>query len=128
MRMTMRNVVGSLLFLAIGIPYVGFLVNGEMPFIEDERGMSAVGLVLGAAAYLVLRAGDPLDRIGKAEAAVAIVSLALGLSALVLAETAAAATLLAVFMGSLLVLWAFELADHAGLIHHGPSGMTPVRG
>ena len=128
MRMTMRDVVGSLLFLAIGIPYVGFLVDGEMPFVEDERGMSAVGLVLGAAAYFVLRSGDPLDRIGKAEATVAIVSLALGLSALVFAETAAAATLLAVFMGSLVVLWAVELADHAGLIHHGPRGMTPVRG
>lgn len=119
MRKTMRDVVGSLLFLAIGIPYVGFLVNGEMPFVQDERGMSAVGLILGAAAYLVLRNGDPLDRIGKVEATVAVVSLALGLTALVFAETAAAAALLAAFMGSLVVVWAFELADHAGWVSHG---------
>jgi hypothetical protein len=122
----MRDVVGSLLFLAIGIPYVGFLVNGEMPFVQDERGMSAVGLILGAAAYLVLRKGDPLDRIGKVEAAVAIVSLALGLSALGFAETTAAAVLLAAFMGSLVVLWAVELADHAGWVRLGarPEPMT----
>lgn len=118
MRKTMRDVVGSLLLLAIGIPYVGFLANGEMPFIKDERGMSATGLILGAAAYLVLRQGDPLDRIGKAEAAVAVVSLALGLSALAFAETTAAPVLLAVFMGSLVVLWVSELADHAGWLPH----------
>ncbi|KGN41365.1 hypothetical protein [Knoellia aerolata] len=115
--------MGSLLFLAIGIPYVGFVINGEMPFVEDERGMSAVGLILGAAAYLVLRKGDPLDRVGKLEAAVAIVSLALGLAALAFAETAAAAALLATFMGSLVVLWAVELVDHAGWVRHG----TPTR-
>ena len=128
MRMTVRDVVGSLLVLAIGIPYVGFLVNGEMPFVEDERGMSAVGLVLGAAAYLVLRKGDPLDRLGKTEAVIAIVSLALGLSALVFAETAAAATLLALFMGSLVVLWATELADHAGWIPQGHTAETMAHG
>lgn len=128
MRMTVRDVVGSLLFLAIGIPYVGFLVNGEMPFVQDERGMSAVGLVLGTAAYLVLRKGDPLDRLGKTEAAIAIVSLALGLSALVFAETAAAATLLALFMGSLVVLWVTELAGHAGWIHLGHPAGTMAHG
>ena len=128
MRMTVRDVVGSLLFLAIGIPYVGFLVNGEMPFVEDERGMSAVGLVLGAAAYFVVRKGDPLDRLGKTEAAIAIVSLVLGLSALVFAETAAAATLLALFMGSLVVLWATELADHAGWIRENHPAATMAHG
>ena len=54
MRLTLRDLVATILVAAVGVPYVGYLVNGEMPFIKDPRGMSAVGLVLGAAA-----AGDP---------------------------------------------------------------------
>lgn len=61
------------------------------------------------------------------ETAVAIVSLALGLVALAFAEAAAAEVLLAVFMGSILVVFAFELTDHAGLVRHGhPGGLTHV--
>ena len=36
---------------------LGYLVNGEMPFVKDPRGMSAVGLLLGQAAFLVLERG-----------------------------------------------------------------------
>jgi hypothetical protein len=81
---------------------VGYLINGEMPFIKDPRGMSATGLVLGVVAYLVMRRGDLFDRVRKGESALAAVSLVLGLVALGLAETAAAEVLLAVFMGSIL--------------------------
>lgn len=120
MGLKLRDLVGSLLVLAIAVPYVGYLVRGEMPLVQDPRGMSAIGLLLGAAAFLVLRSGDELDRFGKGEVGLAVVSLALGLAALVLAETAAAEVLLAVFMGSILVVWLLEIADHAGLVHaHG---------
>jgi hypothetical protein len=116
MKLTLRDLVATILVAAIGVPYVGYLLNGEMPFIKDPRGMSAVGLVLGAAAYLVLRGGDAFDRVGKVETAAAAVSLAIGLAALAFAETAAAGVLLAVFMGSIAVVWALELADHAGWV------------
>lgn len=56
-----------MLVLAIGVPYMGYLINGEMPFIKDPRGMSAVGLVLGTIAYLVRRAANARDRVGRAE-------------------------------------------------------------
>ena len=115
MRLRMRDLIGTLLVAAIGVPYVGYLINGEMPFIKDPRGMSAVGLVLGIIAFLVMRAGDAFDRLGKAETGVAMLSLALGVVAFVLAETAAAEVLLAVFMASILVMWAMELLDHAGV-------------
>jgi hypothetical protein len=72
-----------------------------MPLIQDPRGMSATGLVLGVLAFQVLRRGHALDRIGKVEIGLGLVSLALGLVALILAETAAAEILLAVFMGSI---------------------------
>jgi hypothetical protein len=128
MKLTLRDLVATILVAAIAIPYVGYLVNGEMPFIKDARGMAGVGLVLGAAAYLVMRAGTPFDRLGKMETAVAVVSLVLGLVALAFAEAAAAEVLLAVFMGSIFVVWAVELMDHAGVFsgHGHPSGLTHV--
>ncbi|HSO53384.1 MAG TPA: hypothetical protein VL330_11665 [Actinomycetes bacterium] len=78
--------------------------------------MSATGLVLGVVAYLVMRRDDLFDRVGKAETALAGVSLVLGIVALALAETAAAEVLLAVFMASILIVWAVELMDHAGIL------------
>ena len=122
MRLTLRDLVATALLLAIGIPYVGYLVAGEMPLVDDARGMAAVGLLLGAIMFLVLRTGDESDRAGKLESGLAVVSLAFGLVALASAETGAAEVLLAVFMVSLLAVWAVEVADHSGLVHwHGPT-------
>jgi uncharacterized membrane protein YfcA len=117
MRLTIRDAIATVLVLAIGVPYVGYLVNGEMPFIKDARGMSATGLVLGAIAFLVLRTGNARDRVGQGETVGAVVSMILGVAALVFAEAGAAEVLLAVFMVSILVVFAFEVADHAGLVH-----------
>lgn len=117
MKLTLRDLVATLLVVAIAVPYIGYLMNGSMPYIEDPRGMSAVGLLLGAVAFLVMRSGDELDRAGKAEAGIALASLVLGLVALAFAETAAAEALLAVFMVSILVVWAVEMIDHAGVTH-----------
>lgn len=117
MRLTIRDLIATVLMLAIAIPYVGYLIRGEMPFIEDPRGMSAVGLLLGTTGFIALRTGDAFDRAGKLETAAALVSLGLGLAALALSETAAAEVLLAVFMASILAVWAIEMADHAGVVH-----------
>jgi len=116
MRLKIRDLVATILVAAIAVPYIGYLINGEMPFIKDPRGMSATGLVLGVAAYLVLRRGDLSDRVGKAETGLAVLALVLGVVALALAETAAAEVLLAVFMGSILIVCAVELMDHAGIL------------
>ena len=116
MRLKSKDLLASILFAAIAVPYVGYLINGEMPFIKDPRGMSATGLALGVVAYLVIRRDDLSDRVGKAETALAGTSLVLGIVALVLAETAAAEVLLAVFMASILIVWAVELMDHAGIL------------
>lgn len=130
MRLQARDLVATALVLAIAVPYVGYLVNGSMPYVEDARGMAAVGLLLGALAFVVMRSGDQLDRAGKVEAGIALVSLALGLVALAFAETAAAEVLLAVFMVSVLVVWAVEMVDHAGVTHwhHAPAHVPVHRG
>jgi hypothetical protein len=116
MRLKIRDLMATILVAAIAVPYIGYLINGEMPFIKDLRGMSATGLVLGAVAFLVLRRDDAFDRVGKAETGLAVLALVLGVVALALAETAAAEVLLAVFMGSILIVWAVELLDHAGIL------------
>jgi hypothetical protein len=121
MRVKIRDLVATILVAAIAVPYIGYLVNGEMPFIKDPRGMAGTGLVLGIVAFLVLRSGDAFDRTGKVEVGLATVALALGVVTLVLAETAAAEVLLAVFMGSILVVWTVELLDHFGVL---PAGHT----
>ena len=116
MKLKVKDLVATVLVAAIAVPYVGYLIDGEMPFVKDPRGMSAVGLILGIASYLVIERGDTFDKVDKAESGLALVSLALGVVALALAETAAAEVLLAVFMGSILVVWAVKLADHAGVL------------
>ena len=117
-----RDWVATLLVAAIAVPYIGYLIRGEMPFIEDPRGMSATGLVLGVAAYLTMTWGDAFDRAGKAETAAAAVALVLGIAAVAFAETAAAETLLAVFMAAIVLVWAMKMVDHMGLVHwHEPT-------
>ena len=116
MKLRLRDLLATLLVVAIAVPYIGYLINGEMPFVQDPRGMAAIGLVLGAAAYLIFRSGNAHDRVGLWENIVALVAMALGLLAVVLAETAFAEVLLAVFMGSIAVVLVLELTDHAGLL------------
>ena len=115
MRARMKDLVGTILVAAIAVPYIGFLVRGEMPLIKDPRGMSATGLVLGAVAFLVLRYGDGVDAAGRFEIGLGLGSLALGLVALLLAESAVAELLLAAFMASILLVWASELTGHLDL-------------
>ena len=116
MKLKMKDLVATVIVAAVAVPYVGYLVNGEMPFVQDPRGMAAVGLLLGGAAYVVLERGDSRKGRDVAEMALAAGSLALGVIALALAETAAAEVLLAIFMGSILVVWAVKLTDHIGML------------
>lgn len=123
MRLRARDLIGTILVAAIAVPYIGYLVNGEVPFVKDPRGMSATGLILGAIAFAVMRSGDELDRLGRTEIGVAAISLTLGVVTLVLAETGAAEVLLALFMASIAVVWLMEALDHVGTLPgHHPAG------
>ena len=118
-----RDLLATLLIAAIGIPYVGYLVRGEMPFIKDPRGMSAVGLILGVAAFVVA-ARKVQHSAQRALTFVAATSLVVGIVALGLAETAAGEALLAVFMGTIAVAWLIELS---GYIRPGTAGREGLR-
>jgi hypothetical protein len=67
MKLKLKDLLATILFAAIAVPYVGYLINGEMPFIKDPPGTAATGLVLASVAFLVMRRDDLFDRIGKTE-------------------------------------------------------------
>jgi hypothetical protein len=63
--------------------------------------------------------------VGKMQIALAVASLALGITAMVVAETAAAELLLALFMASIAEVWFVEMVDHSGVNHwHFPTGVA----
>ena len=124
MKWSARDGIASLLVAAIVIPYVGYLAQGEMPFIEDPRGMSAVALVLGVAAFLVAGAMISPGAWGKVEIVLALVTLTVGIVALVFAEAAAAEALLAAFIVMIVADWAVTMLDHGGFL--GGAGTPPA--
>lgn len=115
MKLRLRDLLATLLVLAVGVPYVVYLATGALPTsIGDFGGMAFVGLVLGSAAFLVQSSGDRLDRPARMEEAVAAVVFVIGLLALVLSEAGAAVAevMIAVFMSAILVVWALETLNH----------------
>jgi hypothetical protein len=120
MKFSIRDGLASLAVAAILVPYIGFLTNGSMPFIKDPRGMSATVLVLGAVAFLFAGQFSTATPIGITEIVLMAASLALGVAAVLAAETAAAYTLLAFAVGAVVVTWAVQLLHHIGMVHTGP--------
>jgi hypothetical protein len=111
-RLTIKDGIATLAILAVLIPYVGYLIRGEMPFVEDPRGMAAVGLVGFLIAYFAW--GPRLEsRFGKMMFWAVVATLGIGIAALLIG-TEGSAALLAVFIGAILVVWAAETLFDAG--------------
>lgn len=103
MRITSRSVIATVLVAAIVVPYLGYLAWGDMPFVEDPRGMAAIGLLLGLAAAAVAgRAALEPEPMHRAALGSGIVALVLGIAAL-LAETSE--LLLALFIAAIVSTW-----------------------
>ncbi|MER7251376.1 hypothetical protein [Kribbella sp. NPDC000426] len=117
MTLRARDVVAMLLVVAVLVPYVGYLMNGQMPLIEDSSAMASTGLVLGGLAFWVIRGGGRPTRPGRAEAGSAALAIVLYILAIALSGTAAAELLLAAFVCSLLLVFALDLLDRGGPHH-----------
>jgi hypothetical protein len=111
MRPLFRNILATVLVAAIAVPYVGYLVRGSVPLVQDPRGMAGVGLVLGIGAVVVAgRAALRRDPAHRTAAAAGLLTAGLGVAA-VWAEDSQ--VLLAAFMIGIGVTWAAaELAAH----------------
>jgi prepilin signal peptidase PulO-like enzyme (type II secretory pathway) len=116
MRITRRDALATVVFAAILVPYVGYLIRGSMPFIEDPRGMAGVGLV-GLALSLVV--WDSTTKIGQVLFGLGLAALGLGIAALTVGGEGNE-TLLAAFIGSIGLVWALETLYHSGIIHGTP--------
>jgi hypothetical protein len=40
--LTGRDAVATILVAAIAVPYIGYLINGSMPFVQDPTGMAGI--------------------------------------------------------------------------------------
>jgi len=120
MRITYKDVVATLLIAAIVVPYIGYLAWGDMPFIQDPRGMAGTGLALGLAAAAVAgRAALDPEPAHRAALGSGIVALALGIAALAVGTSE---VLLALFIAAIVVTWALgEFAHTRGsVVAHSP--------
>ena len=117
MKLTRKDLIATLLIAAVVVPYVGYLIWGEMPFIQDPRGMAGVGIVgllLGFAAWgLGLR-----SPFGKVMLVLGVATLGLGVAA-ALVGAEGSELLLATFIGAIVVVWAIETVHDAGLLGAG---------
>ncbi|MGZ4121249.1 MAG: hypothetical protein ACXVQY_05465 [Actinomycetota bacterium] len=120
MHLTKRDALATVLIAALVVPYIGYLINGSMPFLKDARGMSGLGLLLGIIAIVVGgQAAFGRTRLGEVEIALSVATLGLGIAALWLESDA----ILVPFIVGIVMLWGLEILTHAGVvpIHSHPS-------
>lgn len=114
-RLTVRDGVATAALLAVLIPYVGYLIRGEMPFVEDSRGMAAVGIVGLLIAFAAW--GFRFETMfGKIMLWVVAATMALGVAALLIGVEGSG-LLLAFFIGAMVLVWLAETLFDAGKIH-----------
>src|SRR5690349_23359712 len=124
MKITYKDLIATLLVAAIVVPYLGFLAWGQVPLIQDARGMTGAGLLLGLGAAAVAgRAAFRRDVDHRTALGSGIVALLLGVTA-VWAETSA--VLLGFFMVAIVVTWALGeyAAHHTGVDTGRPMART----
>ena len=118
-----RDTIATVLVALIIAPYIGYLVNGSVPFVQDPRDMAALGLVLGLVAAVVL--GRPAFSggiLGRAAVLAGVGSAALGFGTLIWAEEGTfSEVLLAIFIGSIVLTWTLAILVDTGALHSGRS-------
>jgi hypothetical protein len=120
MRIGWSDGAAAMLVAAIVVPYIGYLVRGSMPFVQDPRSMAATGLLLGLAATAVVGREAFRGTWGVAAAFFAVASGAVGIVTFIRAEEGALSEgLLAVFMVAIVVAWALAELVRTRLVGNG---------
>mgnify|MGYP001282503467 CR=1 FL=1 len=109
MRFTWKDTAAAVLVAAIVVPYVGYLVGISIPFIQDARGMAAIGLVFGGIAVLLAgyAAFDP-GSLHRTALTTGVLALGLGVAA----AWTEYEYLLAAFVVAIVVTWALGTLIH----------------
>lgn len=102
-----RDLLASGLVIALVVLYLSHQAGG---IFQDARGMASAALILGGATVMLLLADDE-ETIGWFDLGIAVIGVVFGVAALMVTGSAAE-ILLASFVGSVLLLWGIELAEH----------------
>jgi hypothetical protein len=52
-KLTVRDLLATLIIAAVVVPFIGYSARGSMPFVQDPRGMAGVLIVGGLLAFAV---------------------------------------------------------------------------
>jgi hypothetical protein len=113
-KLTVRDLLATLITLAVVVPFIGYSVRGSMPFVQDPRGMSGVVIVGTVLAFVVF--GRKALGNGTFETimiTLGVLTLGFAVAALI-AETVWA--LLVPAMAGLVIMWALALMHDAGYV------------
>jgi hypothetical protein len=116
-KLTVRDLLGTLLIAAVAVPFIGYSVRGSLPFVQDPRGMAGVGIVGAVLAFVVF--GRKAFGTGAFEwtmVMLGVVTIGFGIAALIV-ETMWA--LLVPMVAGLVVMWVLALTHDAGYLAPG---------
>ena len=116
MRLNRKDMIATGLIAAVVVPYVGYLVWGEMPFIQDPRGMAGIGIIGLVLSFAAWGLGTKTF-FGKAMLIVGLATLGLGIAAAAVGVEGSE-VLLAVFIAAMVAMWVIEMLVHAGVFDH----------
>lgn len=117
-KLTIRDLLATLITAAVVVPLVGYSLNGSMPFVQDPREMAGagiVGTVLAFAAFGRKRFGT--GSFETVMVTLGVLTLGFGIGAVLIVETAWA--LLVPMVAGLVIMWALALMHDAGYIAAG---------
>jgi hypothetical protein len=113
-KLTVRDLLATLVIAAVVVPFIGYSVRGSMPFVQDPRGMAGVGIVGAALTIAVLgRKAFSAGLFGAVMLTLGVITIGCGIAALI-AETVWA--LLVPMMAGLVLMWLLDLAHDAGFV------------
>ncbi len=113
-KLTFRDLLATLITAAVVVPFVGYSVRGSMPFVQDPRGMAAVGIVGALLAFLAFgRQGFGTGTFETIMVTLGVLTVGFGIAALIV-ETSWA--LLVPMVAGLVLMWALALMHDAGYL------------
>ena len=114
MRFTWKDTTAAVLVAAVVVPYLGYLIRGEMPYIHEPRGMAITGIVFGVAAVALLTGRPALGRgtFERVALVLGVVALGTGLTALWTGNE----VLLATFIGLIVATWVLDTLLHTRVL------------
>jgi len=113
-KLTLRDLLATLITAVVVVPFAGYSVHGSMPFVQDPRGMAGVVIVGTVLAFAVF--GRRAFGTGAFETVMVtldLLTLGFAIAALI-AETVWA--LLVPAMVGLVLMWALAILHDAGCV------------